>query len=112
MEFIALTNIKNLFLSQNRSLPNASILIENEIIKEISSDPHESFSLESDQILDIEENVLIPGLIDGHTHPIFEGSRAFEIDYKLQGLSYSQITERGGGINYTTNLTRKASKEQ
>lgn len=112
MECKALINIKNLFVEQNKSLNDVSILIENDIIKEISPDPHETFSLENDQIVDIKDNFLIPGLIDGHTHPIFSGSRAFEIDYKLQGMTYSQITERGGGINYTTNLTRKATKEE
>ena len=112
MEFKALINIKNLFLDHDKSLTNASLLIENDVIKEISNDPYETFSLENDQIIDIDHHVLIPGLIDGHTHPVFVGSRAFEIDYKLQGMSYSQITEKGGGINYTTNLTRKASNEQ
>ena len=112
MEFKGLINIKNLFLSQDKSLTDASLLIENDIIKEISPDPHESFGLENNQIVDIDHHVLIPGLIDGHTHPVFAGSRAFEIDYKLQGMSYSQITEKGGGINYTTNLTRKASNDQ
>lgn len=112
MEFLALTNVGKLFIQKNSITENVSLLVENDIIKEISNDPTTTFGLEKSQIINIESNTLIPGLIDGHTHPIFAGSRAFEIDYKLQGLSYSQITEKGGGINYSTSLTRKASKEQ
>ena len=111
MKFMALNNIGKLFIDQTTSIPSSSVLIENDSIKEISNDPKESFGLEKDQIIDCNENLIIPGFIDGHTHPLFAGSRAFEIDYKLQGLSYSEITARGGGINYSTNLTRKASKE-
>ena len=112
MEFKALTNIGKLFVQENKIIENASLLIENNTIKEISHDPNSTFGLDQDQIINLEKHTLIPGLIDGHSHPIFVGSRAFEIDYKLQGLSYSQITEKGGGINYSTKLTRKASREQ
>jgi imidazolonepropionase len=113
MNYKALTNIGMLYTNNNSNKNSSgSLLIENDSIKEISFDPNEHFSLESDQIFDMNNNVVIPGFIDGHTHPIFAGSRAFEIDYKLQGLSYSQITEKGGGINYTTKLTRQATKEQ
>ena len=116
MEYKGLTNIGKLFIDHNNGynsvISNASILIENDVIKEISSDPNNNFGLEKNQLVDLENNLLIPGFIDGHTHPLFSGSRAFELDYKLQGLSYSEITERGGGINYSTNLTRNASRNE
>lgn len=112
MQFYALTNIGFLFQNKNAQISNASLLIEGDIIKEISSDSNDTFDLEKNQIFDLEGHSLIPGFIDGHTHPIFNGSRAFELDYKLSGLTYSEITAKGGGINYSTSLTRKASKEQ
>ncbi len=112
MPFKALENIGKLFIGQNSLITNASILIENDSIKEISYEPSESFGLEKSEIYDINQNFIIPGFIDGHTHPIFSGSRAFELDYKLKGLAYSEIAEKGGGINYSTSLTRKASKTE
>lgn len=112
MEFNALQNIGKLFINESSIITNASILIENDIIKAISQDPFDSFSLEKSQIIDINQNTITPGFIDGHTHPVFSGSRAFELDLKLKGFSYSEIAAKGGGINYSTSLTRKASKEE
>ena len=112
MQLKALTNISKLFINRDTNITNCSLLIENDLIKEISQDPLETFGLEKDQLIDIKGNCVIPGFIDGHTHPIFSGSRAFELDYKLQGMSYSEIAEKGGGINYSTSLTRRASKEE
>src|SRR5262249_48362845 len=33
-----------------------------------------------------------------HTHPVFVGTREAEYDQRLRGLSYQEITRRGGGI--------------
>src|SRR4030066_961211 len=55
--------------------------------------------------------VVIPGLIDSHTHIVFGGSRENEFEQRLQGLSYLEIAERGGGILSTVEATRKASFE-
>ena len=110
--FKAIINIGTMYTGSNTVINNCSILIEKELIKEISLDKKNHFGLSKDQIIDANNKIIIPGFIDGHTHPIFHGSRAFEIDYKLQGMSYSQIAEKGGGINYTTSKTREASKKQ
>ncbi len=61
--------------------------------------------------IDAAGKVVMPGLVDPHTHPIFAGSRAREVEWKSQGLSYSEITARGGGILHTVLETRKASEE-
>ncbi|WP_018692358.1 imidazolonepropionase [Algicola sagamiensis] len=52
-----------------------------------------------------------PGFIDCHTHLVFAGSRADEFERRLQGVSYAQIAEEGGGIRSTVKATREASKE-
>ena len=38
--------------------------------------------------------------------------REFEIEWKIEGLSYQEIARRGGGIKYTVEETKKASKER
>lgn len=111
MSNLGLINIKKLYSGSEHIHENYSLLIVNGIIKEISNEPKNDFSLENDQLIDVKNNILTPGLIDGHTHPVFEGSRSFELDYKLQGMTYSEITEKGGGINFTTNATRNALKK-
>jgi imidazolonepropionase len=53
--------------------------------------------------------VVMPGLIDAHTHLIFAGSRENEFEQRIRGLSYQDIAKRGGGILSTVEATRKAS---
>jgi imidazolonepropionase len=62
--------------------------------------------------LDVRGQTILPGLIDSHTHTLFAGSRADEFELKVQGVSYREIAERGGGICRTMEATRKASEEE
>jgi imidazolonepropionase len=52
-----------------------------------------------------------PGLIDCHTHLVFAGNRAAEFELRLQGASYQEIAQAGGGINATVRATRAATAE-
>lgn len=54
---------------------------------------------------------VIPGLVDSHTHVAFAGSRSDEFAERLGGVSYEEITARGGGINSTVTPTRKISQD-
>jgi len=56
--------------------------------------------------------VVMPGLIDAHTHLIFAGSRENEFEQRMQGLSYQEIAGRGGGILSTVEATRQASFDE
>ena len=64
------------------------------------------------QEIDATEKVVMPGLIDSHTHLIFAGSRENEFEQRIKGLSYLEIAERGGGILSTVDATRKASFDE
>ena len=64
------------------------------------------------QEIDATGKVVMPGLIDSHTHLVFAGSRENEFEQRIQGLSYLEIAERGGGILSTVEATRKASFDE
>jgi imidazolonepropionase len=66
----------------------------------------------ADERIDATGKVVLPGFVDPHTHPVFAGSRAHEVEWKAQGLSYGEIAARGGGILHTVRATREASEEQ
>jgi len=65
-----------------------------------------------EQKLDAGGRMVLPGLIDCHTHLAFGGWRADEFEARLRGTSYLEIAKQGGGIQSTVNETRKATKEQ
>jgi imidazolonepropionase len=62
--------------------------------------------------LDAGGRLVIPGLIDCHTHLAFAGWRAGEFVQRIQGQSYLDIAKAGGGIASTVRETRAASEEQ
>ena len=55
--------------------------------------------------------LVTPGLIDCHTHLIYAGNRTAEFEERLQGATYEEIAQRGGGIMSTVLATRRASPE-
>lgn len=55
--------------------------------------------------------LLIPGLVDCHTHLAFAGWRADEFEQKLRGVGYLEIARAGGGILSTVAKTRATPSE-
>jgi imidazolonepropionase len=56
--------------------------------------------------------LVTPGLIDAHTHLVFAGNRAHEFDLRLNGATYAEIAQAGGGILSTVRATRAASEDE
>src|SRR5690349_10700444 len=55
--------------------------------------------------------LVTPGLVDCHTHMIFGGHRAAELQMKLAGASYADIAAQGGGIRSTVRATTSLGEE-
>lgn len=64
------------------------------------------------EIIDASGKSVLPGFVDSHTHLVFGGERAEEFNWRLKGVPYAEIMERGGGIVKTVEATRKASREK
>lgn len=56
--------------------------------------------------------LVTPGLIDCHTHLVYGGNRADEFEQRLEGASYEDIAQAGGGILASVRATRAASEAQ
>ena len=61
------------------------------------------------EVVDCRGRLITPGLIDCHTHLVYGGDRADEFELRLEGASYEEIAQQGGGIVSTVKSTREAS---
>jgi len=64
---------------------------------------------EGEAVIDCERRLVVPGLVDCHTHLCFGGWRADEFQSRLEGATYQEIAAAGGGIASTVTATRAAS---
>jgi imidazolonepropionase len=60
--------------------------------------------------IDAGGRLVVPGLIDCHTHLAFAGWRKDEFERRLRGASYLDIARAGGGIARTVTETRAAAE--
>ncbi|MDQ3048284.1 MAG: imidazolonepropionase [Bacteroidota bacterium] len=63
-------------------------------------------------ILDASEKVVMPSWCDSHTHIVYAGSRETEFVDRINGMTYEQIFERGGGILNSAKKLADSSEEE
>lgn len=56
--------------------------------------------------------VMTPGFVDCHTHPAFCGTREEEYEQRIQGVSYEEIAQKGGGILNSAKRVHRASQAE
>ncbi len=61
--------------------------------------------------IDCTSKVVLPGFVDSHTHPVFVSPRLVDFEKRIEGASYEQIAEAGGGIRSSLDVVRRARKQ-
>jgi len=79
------------------SIKNAFLLLEDEKVADFG--PMENCpTFPVDQTIDATGRVVLPTWCDSHTHIVYAGNREQEFVDRINGLSYEEIANRGGGI--------------
>jgi imidazolonepropionase len=103
-------------MSELGIIENGSIWIEDGVIQDVGKDTElaEKYKgrLKEAEVIDASGKLVTPGLVDPHTHIVFAGSRENEFNMRLQGATYMEIMNSGGGIHATTRATQAASHEE
>ncbi len=90
-------------------IEDAGMLIDGDRIKWVGP-MAELKAVDGAKVIDCEDRLITPGLIDCHTHLVYGGDRADEFELRLEGASYEEIANNGGGILSTVKATREASE--
>ncbi|MGD8426113.1 MAG: imidazolonepropionase [Balneolaceae bacterium] len=98
--------------SEVHPIENAAIAWENEMIRWVGKENGLPGEFSKEETYDANGKMVIPGLVDCHTHLAFGGWRSVEFSMRVQGQSYLDIAKAGGGILSTVEATRAASEEQ
>ncbi|MDO1500693.1 imidazolonepropionase [Winogradskyella maritima] len=91
-------------------LENAYVYIENDTIIEFGL--MEDFTnIEAEQTIDATGKIVLPSWCDSHTHIVYAGNRVNEFVDRINGLSYAEIANRGGGILNSAKVLAETSEE-
>ncbi|XDB00267.1 imidazolonepropionase [Sulfitobacter sp. LCG007] len=91
--------------------PDCAILVEGGRI--VAAGPRADLDLpEHAERIDCGGRLATPALVDCHTHLVHGGERSAEFRMRLEGRSYAEIAQAGGGILSTVSATRALSVEQ
>lgn len=89
---------------------NGGILLEDEKIVKVG--PFQDLSSQTEVIEEVSDGgVVMPGMIDCHTHLVWGGTRARDYSLRMSGETYERILEEGGGIFDSVEKTRAAPSE-
>ncbi len=92
-------------------IPNGAVLIRDEKIQVVGTSANLLSQYPDEPRLDAGGKVVLPGFVDPHTHAIWAGDRSAEFEMRVQGATYMEIMDAGGGILSTVRATRKATLE-
>lgn len=106
-------------MSRLHILSDAAVLIEDETILFVGeTEEAEAYvrnKLEPECKVtryDASGKTILPGFVDSHTHFVFGGYREHEFNLRLQGASYMEIMQAGGGIAYSIGETAAADEDE
>lgn len=92
------------------SIKNAFLLIDNGLISEFGK-MSEISNFKNIEIIDAENKFVMPCWCDSHTHSVFSGNRSDEYLQRIQGASYQEIANNGGGILKSSRQINSVSED-
>nr|WP_304215017.1 imidazolonepropionase [Fredinandcohnia onubensis] len=103
-------------MSELGLIEDGSLWIEDGVIQAVGTtkglEARYADKLHETEIVDATNHLVTPGLVDPHTHVVYGGSREREFEMRLEGATYMDIMNAGGGIHATTTMTREATEDE
>ena len=93
------------------TIKNAYLIIENGLISDFGT-MQEFPNVTSDKTIDATGKIVLPSWCDSHTHIVYAGNREQEFVDRINGMSYEEIANRGGGILNSAKKLNETSEEE
>jgi imidazolonepropionase len=93
------------------TIKNAFLLLDDDLISDYG-EMHNLPKINPDVIIDAEGKIVLPAWCDSHTHIVYAGNREDEFVDRINGLSYEEIANKGGGILNSAKKLQKASENE
>ena len=94
------------------TIKNAYLSIKNGLIESYGPMLHSPERSDYHQIIDAHGKMILPAWCDSHTHLVYAGNRSSEFVDRIKGLSYEQISAKGGGILNSAKLLQQYTEEE
>lgn len=92
------------------TIKNAYLIIKDDIIFDFGEMKNKP-SLKADKIIDANNKIVLPTWCDSHTHIVFAGNRESEFVDRINGLTYEEIANNGGGILNSAKKLQETSED-
>lgn len=94
------------------TIKNAYLVIEDNLIADFGSMKDLPEDLNPEKCIDADGKIVLPSWCDSHTHIVYAGNREQEFVDRINGLSYEEIANRGGGILNSAQKLNATSEEE
>ena len=106
----SINKVSGVEMKQLPSIKNAYLIIEDDRIADFGNMKNCPV-IKVDITIDATGKVVLPTWCDSHTHIVYAGNRVFEFVDRINGLSYEEIANRGGGILNSAKKLNETSEE-
>ncbi|MEO8535584.1 MAG: imidazolonepropionase [Flavobacterium sp.] len=93
------------------TIKNAFLVLEDTLIADFGEMKNLP-EIKADKIIDATGRIILPSWCDSHTHIVYAGNREQEFVDRINGLSYEEIANRGGGIINSAIKLNETSEEE
>jgi len=94
------------------TIKNAYLVIQNGLIADFGSMNDLPENINPEKCIDADGKIILPSWCDSHTHIVYSGNREQEFVDRINGLSYEEIANRGGGILNSAQKLNETSEEE
>ncbi len=104
-------SLKGKEMKELPKLDNAWLLVEDGKIADFGK-MEEIPTFEEVETVEASGKILLPGWVDSHTHLVYAGNREQEFVDRINGLTYEEIANKGGGILNSAKKLQETSEEE